>query len=108
MDRYDAYRVDDLLTRAVRCFIALIASGRATDWPGRIRTHWRSRTYTAYWVAGTRYAALRHRRRKSAFAATLRSRRDNRAALRKPLKSLAAVRVRYDYRCLHLLVAREG
>ena len=29
---------------------ALIASGRATDWPGGIRTHWRSPTFTAYWI----------------------------------------------------------
>ena len=28
---------------------ALVASGRATDWPGGIRTHWRSPTFTAYW-----------------------------------------------------------
>jgi hypothetical protein len=27
---------------------ALVASGRATDWPGGIRTHWRSPTFTAY------------------------------------------------------------
>ena len=30
--------------------VALVASGRATDWPGGIRTHWRSPTFTAYWV----------------------------------------------------------
>jgi hypothetical protein len=34
--------------------IALIASGRATDWPGGIRTRWRSPTFTAYRVLGTR------------------------------------------------------
>ena len=27
---------------------ALVASGRATNWPGGIRTHWRSPTCTAY------------------------------------------------------------
>ena len=27
---------------------ALVASGRATDWPGRIRTHWSSPTCTAH------------------------------------------------------------
>jgi hypothetical protein len=27
---------------------ALVTSGRATDWPGGIRTHWRSPTFTAY------------------------------------------------------------
>ena len=29
------------------------ASGRATDWPDGIRTHWRSPTFTAYRVLGT-------------------------------------------------------
>ena len=28
--------------------VALVASGRATDWPGGIRTHGRSPTFTAY------------------------------------------------------------
>ena len=32
----------------VASFVALVASGRATDWPGGIRTHWRSPTFTAY------------------------------------------------------------
>ena len=32
----------------VTSFVALVASGRATDWPGGIRTHWRSPTFTAY------------------------------------------------------------
>jgi VIT family len=34
-------------------FIALVASGRATDWPDGIRTHWRSPTFTACWVYDT-------------------------------------------------------
>ena len=29
-------------------YAALVASGRATDWPGGIRTRWRSPTFTAY------------------------------------------------------------
>jgi hypothetical protein len=33
-------------------FIALVASGRATEGPGGIRTHGRSPTFTANWVAG--------------------------------------------------------
>jgi hypothetical protein len=32
----------------VASFVALVASGRATDWPGGIRTHGRSPTFTAY------------------------------------------------------------
>ena len=32
--------------------VALVASGRATDWPGGIRIHWRSTTFTAYWFYG--------------------------------------------------------
>jgi hypothetical protein len=35
------------LKLAVGSLSALIASGRATDWPGGIRTHWRSPTFTA-------------------------------------------------------------
>ncbi len=31
---------------------ALVASGRATDWPGGICTHWKSPTFTAYWFFG--------------------------------------------------------
>jgi hypothetical protein len=41
-------RVDDLLTQTVWSFVALVASGRATDWPGGIRTRWKSPTCTAY------------------------------------------------------------
>jgi hypothetical protein len=37
-----------LLMLAVPSFIALIASSRATDWPGGVRTHWKSPTFTAY------------------------------------------------------------
>jgi hypothetical protein len=46
-----ASRVNEFLRLAVRSFIALAASGRATDWPGGVRTDWRSPTYTAYWIA---------------------------------------------------------
>ena len=35
-------------THVVTSFIALVASGRATNWPDGIRTHWRSPTFTAY------------------------------------------------------------
>ena len=41
-----------VLILAVRSSAALFASGRATDWPGGIRTHWRSPTFTVYWIAG--------------------------------------------------------
>ena len=37
---------------------ALVASGRATDWPGGIRTHWRSPTCTAYWVVDQSHALM--------------------------------------------------
>src|SRR6476646_6038280 len=39
----------DLVTSS----IALVASGRATDWPGGIRTRWKSPTFTAYRVSET-------------------------------------------------------
>ncbi len=32
---------------------ALVASGRATDWPGGIRTHWRAPAFAAYWHFAT-------------------------------------------------------
>ena len=35
-------------THVVTSCAALVASGRATDWPGGIRTHWKSPTFTAY------------------------------------------------------------
>ena len=44
----ECHRVDDLLTQAVRSFVALVASGRATDWPDGIRAHGRSPAFTAY------------------------------------------------------------
>jgi hypothetical protein len=47
-----------VLARAVRSFIALINSGRATDWPGGIRTHWRSPTFTAYWFDDQCHASM--------------------------------------------------
>ena len=37
---------------------ALVASGRATDWPGGIRTHWRSPTCTAYWFVDQCHALI--------------------------------------------------
>ena len=36
----------------VTSFVALVTSGRATDWPGGFRTHWRSPAFTAYTFSG--------------------------------------------------------
>jgi hypothetical protein len=51
--------LDAILEMAI--IVALVASGRATNWPGGIRTHWRSPTFTAYWFDGTPSKELRLR-----------------------------------------------
>ncbi len=38
----------DLMTLFRESSVALVAFGRATEWPGGIRTHWRSPIFAAY------------------------------------------------------------